>query len=141
MIASTAFMCLALNLFHEARSETIMGQYAVAMVTINRADQDENKICTEVFKHKQFSWANRGVTKVRNGWKLRPYLNPKNMNAEDRYAWWIAKRITSTVLGGGVPDFTNGSRFYHTIAVKPIWRHQLTKTIKIGAHQFYSQPE
>jgi len=135
MIVSAALLCLSLNLYHEARGESIMGQYAVAMVTLNRAKQDKRQVCEVVFKAKQFSWANKGVTKTAYGWKLDARHDPK-----DVYAWWLAKRIAKQSLTGRVIDFTRGSMFYHTTKVRPVWRHALVPTRKIGNHQFYSLP-
>ena len=58
----TALLCLALNVYFEARSEPIAGQLAVAEVTLNRvASQDyPNSICEVVLQENQngcsFSW-------------------------------------------------------------------------------------
>lgn len=40
----TAVLCLALNVFHEARGEPETGQWAVAQVTINRARHDPARV-------------------------------------------------------------------------------------------------
>ena len=53
-----AITCLALNLYHEARGEPEIGQWAVAQVTMNRAEHDPAKVCDTVFKPRQFSWTN-----------------------------------------------------------------------------------
>ena len=58
----TALLCLALNVYFEARSEPIAGKIAVAEVTLNRvASQDyPNTICEVVLQENQngcsFSW-------------------------------------------------------------------------------------
>ena len=135
MIVSTALMCLSLNIFMEARGEPIMGQYAVAMVTLNRVKQSGDNVCEVVFKPKQFSWANKGVTRTAKGWKLKAEHDPK-----DAHAWWLAKRIAATALSGKMYDFTRGSMFYHTTAVRPVWRLAMVRTKKIGNHQFYTLP-
>ena len=132
MIVATAALCLALNIFHEARSESIPGQYAVALVTMNRAEGDPKQVCQEVFKRRQFSWTNRGVTKVRGGWKFSAKLDPK-----DEYAWSLAQKVAAHTLAGKMLDFTHGSTFYHTTKVKPIWRLAMTRTKTIGNHRFY----
>lgn len=51
-------MCLSLNIYHEARGESIDARGAVATVTINRTkDKDHpNSICGVVNESKQFSW-------------------------------------------------------------------------------------
>jgi N-acetylmuramoyl-L-alanine amidase len=133
MIVSTAMFCLALNIYHEARGEPIMGQYAVAHVTMNRAGQDEDKVCQEVFKPYQFSWANNAVQKVRGGWQIASYLKPR-----EAHAWWVANRIAVTVLSGRMPDITKGATHYHTLAVKPYWRKAFQAVMDIGRHRFYA---
>jgi N-acetylmuramoyl-L-alanine amidase len=135
MIVSTALLCLSLNIFHEARGEPVMGQYAVAMVTLNRAKQDKRQVCQVTFKPKQFSWANRGVTRVKGGWELSPALTPK-----DQHAWWMAQRIAQTSLAGRMPDFTRGATFYHATYVRPRWRLAMVEVKQIGSHRFYTQP-
>ena len=57
-LITSAIMCLALNIYNEARGEPIAGQYAVAQVTIQRTASPkwENTICGAVYEYKQFSW-------------------------------------------------------------------------------------
>ena len=45
--------CLALNVYHEARNQTIDGQYAVAHVTMNRvaSSKHADNICDVVYAH------------------------------------------------------------------------------------------
>ena len=38
MLLKTALMCMAMNVYHEARSEPIVGQIAVAQVVIIRVN-------------------------------------------------------------------------------------------------------
>jgi N-acetylmuramoyl-L-alanine amidase len=134
VIVATAPACLALNVFHEARSEPIMGQYAVALVTMNRAKKDGERVCAEVFKPKQFSWANNAVMRVKGGWFIPPHLQPR----ED-YAWWVANRVAITTLSGMMADVTRGATHYHTLAVRPAWRLALDVIRDIGAHRFYAR--
>jgi N-acetylmuramoyl-L-alanine amidase len=133
MVVATAMMCLALNVYHESRGEPIMGQYGVAMVTMNRAHKDESRVCEEVFKPYQFSWANNAVHKVKGGWEVPGRLKPR-----DEYAWWVANRIAVTMLSGRMPDLTKGATYYHAKSVKPSWRRAFAWTKTIGAHLFYA---
>jgi N-acetylmuramoyl-L-alanine amidase len=127
MIMTTAAFCLAANIYFEARSESIMGQYAVALVTMNRAVEKKN-VCKTVLKPHQFSWTKDKV----NSRKELTDGKPK-----DEQAWELAKTIARTVLAGQMMDFTNGSTSYHTKAVRPSWRLAMVKTKVIGAHVFY----
>lgn len=135
MIVVSAALCLAINIFHEARGEAVMGQYAVAFVTLNRAKYDESKVCQEVFKHKQFSWANSGVTKQGAGWKLSSGLVPR-----DDYAWWMAQRIAVNAMSGRMKDTTQGAHFYHAQHVSPYWKTSMVLSKKVGNHIFYTVP-
>jgi len=119
MIAS-ALMCLALNVYYEARSESVVGQYAVALVTLNRAHGDKKKICSEVHKPSQFSWTNE-----------------KQLPPTEFAAWKQAKKVASDVLSGGVCDFTGGAVFYHTTSVYPDWRRRVKFVMVLGRHRFY----
>jgi N-acetylmuramoyl-L-alanine amidase len=134
MIIATAAACLALPLYHEARGEPVMGRYAVALVTMNRAKQDHETVCREVFRSKQFSWTT-GVRKVPGGWYIPAHLSPKE---ED--AWRDAKIIARTTLQGRMPDFTKGATHYHATYVRPYWASAFTEVRTIGLHRFYAQP-
>ena len=53
----TALMCLALNIYFEARNESIAGQIAVAEVTLNRVASKNypNNVCGVIYqKGKKF---------------------------------------------------------------------------------------
>lgn len=50
MTLSEALLCLALNVYFEARGEPIIGQYAVAHVTLNRVKENNSTVCKEVYK-------------------------------------------------------------------------------------------
>jgi N-acetylmuramoyl-L-alanine amidase len=132
MILSTALICLSLNIYHESRSESVIGQYAVANVTMNRAGQDESKVCKVVLKRKQFSWTTGLVKKD----ELKKAGMPK-----DEDAWKKAQTIARVTLDrkmGGF-DFTGGAKFYHTKSVHPKWRKSMLATKVIGQHIFYKQ--
>lgn len=133
MILTTAALCLAANIYHEARGQIIPGQYAVAMVTMNRAKQDSDRVCDVVFQRKQFSWANRGVTKVKGGYELSDKLKPR-----EEEAWFTAQRIANVVLNKRLYDLTQGSNYYHAKSVLPYWAKLRVPTWRIGDHVFYA---
>lgn len=131
MIVQSALICMALNIYHEARGEFVPGRYGVALVTMNRAQQDEEKVCEVVFKHKQFSWTS-GVVKTASGWQL-----PERMRPRDKEAWRVANLIAKQTIEGRMPDFTQGADHYHAMRVKPVWRNSLVHLADIGNHRFY----
>ena len=50
MLLETAFICLALNTYHEAKNQSLVGQVATAQVVMNRVEDDRfpNTICEVV---------------------------------------------------------------------------------------------
>jgi spore germination cell wall hydrolase CwlJ-like protein len=123
MIIQNALMCLALNIYHEARGEPLEGQVAIAMVTMNRADWDTDSVCEVVYERNQFSWTDRLA----------------DLTPQEPIAWAVAKRVASRVIQGQHDDITDGATHFHTRAVRPVWRHSLKKTATIGEHVFYVQ--
>ena len=132
MILASALLCLSLNLYHEARGEPILGQYAVAAVTMNRAGNDPAKVCEVVTKPHQFSWTTGLLARSRTGWRLKPAGVPK-----DDFAWMIATKIAYNTLSGHKIDLTNGATYYHEVRAKPFWRTRFERAVAIGNHVFY----
>ena len=60
MLMETAFICLALNTYHEARNQSLVGQIATAQVVMNRVADDEcaNTVCEVVKQGHRCSWEN-----------------------------------------------------------------------------------
>ena len=116
--------CLATNIYHEARSEPISGQVAVAQVTMNRVKnktQFANTVCGVVFEHAQFSWT---------------LGKPKGVT--DQKAWNTAVQVARVVLTQSHPLPKFNALFYHTTKIKPRWaKHKRVLTV-IGNHVFYS---
>lgn len=115
------FQCMLANIYHEARGEGVDGMQAVALVTLNRAAQNDTTICDVVYKRKQFSWTN-SVKHVRR-------------KMTDNYD--TVHRVASAAVAGVIVDITSGATHYHTTSVKPKWAKTLDKTGRIGQHIFY----
>lgn len=127
-------MCLALNVYHEARSDTMIGQYAVAHVVMNRVQSDRfpDSVCDVVHqgyhkgKHKcQFSW----------------YCDGKSDTPTEPRAWALATLVAYDVLNGTVPDVTHGATHYHATYVRPYWAKHFKETVTHGSHIFYTVPD
>jgi N-acetylmuramoyl-L-alanine amidase len=130
MDLSIPLLCLALNIYHEARGEPIQGQIAVALVTLNRAERQKNKICHEVLRYKQFSWTIEAID-WSNGF---PYLKPEYWPF-NKQAWDTSIQIARVVYK--LPDFTDGATHFHATYVAPYWAPSLTKVGQWGNHVFY----
>lgn len=119
-------VCLALNVYHEARGEPFQGQVAVAQVTLRRAQYDYRKIRRVVFQRSQFSWTD-----------VRPPVT-------DRAAWAEAVKAAKVAVlwmhgAKNVPDYSRGATHYHTNRVCPGWSASMTRVAEIGDHEFYKK--
>ena len=123
MIAE-AVLCLAQNIYFEARDQDLMGQMAVAEVTMNRVASSKfpNDACSVVWQNKQFSWTHDGKSD-----KMR---NP----AARALAIWLAQGYIDHKIES---FFTNGALYYHAHYVDPYWSKEFLKTAEIGDHIFY----
>jgi spore germination cell wall hydrolase CwlJ-like protein len=139
--------CLAENIYYEARNEDIRGQFAVASVTLNRTKDGRypKTVCGVVQQSARsritnglvcaFSWYCENDKKG----KEIPVKNKDgsiNQAVVDQFQ--IASIVAITVLSGNVEDNTKGATHFHNPNTSnPAWRHELTKTIKVGNHDFY----
>lgn len=114
-------LCMLKNIYHEARGEGVEGMQAVALVTLNRAKQQDKTVCEVVYQRKQFSWAN--TAKGRN--------KPITGNINTVYT------VASQAMTGVLDDITGGATHYHTKKVRPVWRKALDKVGTINNHIFY----
>lgn len=115
--------CLALNIYHEARGEEVIGQIAVAQVTMNRVEHSyfPNTVCDVVYQSKQFSWTHDGLSDT----------------PSDAVSWERAQSIAETVYVGEEDDPTAGALFYHADWVNPSWARKMDFYTQIGVHKFY----
>lgn len=126
-------VCLAKNIYFEARNQNEQGQLAIAFVTKNRVDHPRwpNNICDVVYQYKQFSWYSDGKSD-----------NPKNPRAWDNAIKLAAAFLNSynfspVFYSKPTPDITEGATHYHADYVDPTWAYSMVKAIKIGSHIFY----
>jgi N-acetylmuramoyl-L-alanine amidase len=134
MLLESAIMCIALNVYFEARGEPINGQVAVALVTMNRAKWDHKQVCAEVVRPAQFSWTADRIEWHRGKPRLKAQYEPKEFAA-----WNRAYRIAIEVALHRYHDFTRGATHFHAPYVDPLWRHRLTRVMQIGGHIFYRE--
>ena len=117
-----SILCLALNVWHEARSEPTKAQMAVALVTVNRSRAKGRTICEEVYSPHQFSWTTEADKRV----QLPLSTSPEWIEAQE-----VAK------LSLTVKDFTKGALWYHHVGVSPWWKWRMKEVGTWGAHVFY----
>lgn len=122
-LLTATMVCLALNVYHEARGQATIGQEAVAHVTLNRVTDNgfPNDVCAVVYQKHQFSW----------------YWDGKSDRTKEPGAWAKAQEIAKAALRAESKDPTNGATFYHTDKVSPKWAKSFTIVATIGDHIFY----
>ena len=134
---SAAVLCMALNIYHEARGEPLAGQIGVAHSVLNRmADSRYPDTACEVIKQAKY-----------NGWDM---INPIRYKCQ--YSWFCdglsdkpqngkamleATILAQHVLAGKSIDITEGATHYHADYVHPYWADEMTTTIKLGSHIYY----
>lgn len=116
-------MCLAKNIYYEARGEPMHGKIAVAQVTLNRVThrtQFEASICGVVYAKNQFSWT------------MEKHREPRGP------AWHEAQALAKAVVIGTahLPKFK--ALYFHNLTVKPQWNQTKELVARIGNHIFYA---
>lgn len=117
----SSVLCLAKNIYFEARGEKYAGKVAVAKVTLNRTQADgfPDSICGVVYQKYQFSWTSMPAKRI-----------------TDKAAWQESLEIARLAVRGDLGSLSNFSALYfHNNTVRPKWKRRLIATI--GNHRFY----
>ena len=82
-----ALMCLALNVYHEAKNQSLIGQIAVAQVVMNRVKDERypNTVCEVVEQGPTYSW--KPDYPVRNRCQFSWYCDGKSDKPKEEFAW------------------------------------------------------
>jgi len=128
---------MALNIYHEARGEPVVGQVAVAQSVLNRIADNRypNTVCGVVKQAKYNPWDS--VTPIRNQCQYSWFCDGKSDTPKDDKAMLEATIVAQFVLSGSSRDVTEGATHYHADYVYPYWADSLIPTIKIGSHIYY----
>jgi spore germination cell wall hydrolase CwlJ-like protein len=124
------WLCLREAIYHEARGEDVVGQFAVAEVILNRVDSERypDTICGVVnqnvhrFNACQFSYACDG----------------RAVTLSERRAIALSGRIARLAMDGIDRHLTGGATHYHAVRVTPHWSLTMERTARYGAHVFYT---
>ena len=138
MILETAFMCMALNIYHEAKFQSMVGQIAVGQVVMNRVADSRfpDNVCDVVTQAVTYKGTDKPVLhKCQFSWFCDGKKDePKYDSKEWRYAQEYASIVLSHTI---VLDVTEGATHYHATYVRPAWAKTKTKTTRIDIHIFY----
>lgn len=128
--------CLALNIYHEARNQPMVGQIAVALVTLNRVDDPRfpNTVCGVVTQGKHV-----GGVPVKNKCHFSWYCDGKSDKALNIELYQGIVQLAKTIYRNrdSIYDITNGSTHYHTDKVHPYWVETKERVVQIEDHIFY----
>ena len=138
MILETALMCMAVNIYHEAGNQSMIGQMAVGQVVLNRVEDSRfpDTVCEVVKEAVTYKNSNKPVrwkcqfTWFCDGKKDEPNFESKTWSAALENASIL---LTNTI----VLDITEGATHYHATYVRPAWAKTTTKTTRIDRHIFY----
>ena len=133
--------CLAKNIYFEARNEPFAGQFAVALVTLNRVYDDTfpNTVCEVVY---QGIHTKRGFPK-RNRCQFSWYCDGNSDEVRNLKSFDKSQKIANLAMlqysklkSEGL-DYTEGAIYYHTYEISPRWSNSFPKVGRIGDHIFY----
>ena len=138
MLLETAFMCLALNTYHEAKNQSMIGQVATAQVVMNRVADSRypNSVCEVVKQGPKYKGSD---VPVRHKCQFSWFCDGKSDEPKrDSKEWRRAQDYARIVLSGRIVlDVTEGATHYHATYVKPSWAKTKTRTTRIESHIFY----
>ena len=142
MLLETAFICLALNTYHEAKNQSMIGQIATAQVVMNRVADSRypNTVCEVVKQGPHLpSWEDpKKEYQVRHRCQFSWYCDGKPDVPKNEKAWKKAQDYAYLVLYNRINiDVTEGATHYHATYVRPAWARTKTRTTRIEKHIFY----
>lgn len=140
-------VCLALNMYHEARGSSVKDQIATTYVVFNRYEngnypltlvKNERNLCNIIFDRWQFCWTNGDVI---------PKPNTK-INGE-KVAWENAQKLALELYNNPVHrGLAKEFKLQHYVVTpllydksRPKWINKRELTIQIGKHSYMSLKE
>ena len=135
-VATSEKLCLTQAIYHEARGESVTGQWAVANVIINRANSHRfpTTLCGVVYQNADQGYHRCQFTFACDG---------RSDTGTEQAAWNRAAKMAAAAYkefkSGDTPGvLPNSALYYHTTAVAPSWSNDYRQVAVIGAHEFYS---
>lgn len=127
---TTEMHCLAMNIYFEARSESVEGQLAVGHVVMNRVSdaQFPNTVCEVI---------HQGGENRRNRCQFSWWCDGKDDIPRNKKSWLAAVKLAHKINNGWTTDPTGGALWYHATYVQPYWRRAFAMGPQIGRHIFY----
>lgn len=134
-------LCLALNIYHESRGDSLAGQVAVADVVLNRVESKyfPESICQVVEQAVLVKNWKGNIVPKRNQCQFSWYCDGVSDEPGDPDAWMESYMLAQQTLAGGWRGITDGATHYHAAHVRPVWAQDRGMVYKgtIGQHEFY----
>lgn len=132
-----SLVCLALNVYFEARNQSTIGQIAVAQVTMNRVRDPRfpNTVCEVVKQGHTYSW--KPELPIKNQCQFSWWCDGKSDEPKDEDAFQKAMLIATGVYRQDLDDFVDGATHYHAVYVLPDWSASKQYIVRIDDHIFY----
>ena len=133
--------CLALNVYHESRSDNFVGRLAVADVVLNRVESKyfPDNVCDVVYQAKtRVNWKGN-VVPVRGMCHFSWYCDGQSDIPHDEKSWIDAVEVANLILNGEWRGVSEGATHYHATYVDPTWVNDrgMVEIGRIGQHKFY----
>ena len=138
MMLQAAVLCLALNIYHEARNQPVVGQIAVSQVVLNRVVSDNfpNDVCGVIYQA-EYPDGDRRNLPIRDKCQFSWYCNRASDVPTDVDAYRWALILSNRIMSGEFADVTDGATHYHSTKVLPKWSYRKEKLMRIEDHIFY----
>ena len=144
-------LCLAENIYFEARNQGTAGWLGVTNVVLNRKSDSRfpNTVCDVVYqahltessktRDKDLPQGKREFIPILNKCQFSWYCDNKPDDIKHQDLFHEIYLFSELALTSDIPinDITDGATHYHAHYVQPAWRKQKTKTVSIGDHIFY----
>lgn len=121
-LSDEQLICMAKNIYHEARDQGITGMLLVGHVTMNRVESSQfpDTICNVVYQSKQFSWVH----------------TKKDHRAHETEFWNISLDIANRVMNRTWDRSQGALYFYNPDLVSPGWARKMQVTVTENDHVF-----
>lgn len=119
---------MAMNIYHEAGNQPLIGKIAVGVVTLNRLKDKRypKNIRDVVTEPQQFSWYNSKAAST-----------PPANNTRWKESYEVAKLLLTKAIGSDIIKLLEGATHFHAIDVKPAWINKVHRVAQIEGHVFY----
>ena len=125
-------VCLAKNIYFEARGEPVAGMVAVAEVTMNRKASRlyPDSVCGVVYQKNWDPLRGRFVGAF-------SWTEFNSLPAPEGEAWARAREVAEAVYYRRIAPTVPGALHFHASHIRPEWSKERKLVARIGRHLFY----